>query len=313
MAYRCAIRGAPPRSPAGRLALSSARRARAERDRAPTVNFPRPVPRHPHPIVNLPSPDIAPTIDLRDRVIVVTGATGGLGSAVAKALAARGATVVLHGRTLARIESVYDQIVAAGGPEPVILPLDFARAGGDDFANVSAALESQFQRLDGLVHTAAMLGSLGPMEHQSFDAWLALLRVNVAAPMGMTRAVIPLLARAPDAAVVFTLDDRGVAPRAYWGGYGVTKAAVAALARELADEWENRPNLRVDAVVPGPIRSPMRGRTHPGEDRSRLPAPEALAPLYVHLLRGRAKADSGALIDAGAWLSGSPASSPLVA
>lgn len=261
----------------------------------------------------LPDPRNATPPGLAGRVILVTGATGGLGEPLARACASCGATVVLHGRYVPKLEALYDAIVAAKHPEPVILPLDFAKAEAADFGNVAAALESQFNRLDGIVHTAAMLGSLGPIEHQSFDAWLALLRVNVAAPMGMTRAVIPLLARAPDAAVVFTLDDRGVAPRAYWGGYGVTKAAVAALARELADEWENRPNLRVDAVVPGPIRSPMRGRTHPGEDRSRLPAPEALAPLYVHLLRGRAKADSGALIDAGAWLSGSPASSPLVA
>jgi NAD(P)-dependent dehydrogenase (short-subunit alcohol dehydrogenase family) len=261
----------------------------------------------------LPRPDAVVLPDLDGRVVLVTGATGGLGSQIAKTLAARGATVVLHARHLARIEALYDEIVGTGSREPVILPLDFAKAEGADFANVAAALESQFQRLDALVHTAAMLGSLGPMEHQSFDAWLSLLRVNVAAPMGLTRALIPLLAQATDAAVVFTLDDRGVTPRAYWGGYGVTKAALAALARELADEWENRPNLRVDAVVPGPIRSPMRGRTHPGENRDSLPAPEALVPLYLHLVAGRTKAESGALVDARAWLAGMPASTALVA
>lgn len=263
----------------------------------------------------LPAPDATPDHlpDLSGRVILVTGATGGLGSALARTCASRGATVVVHGRAVPRLEQLYDEIVEAGGPEPVILPLDLAKAGADDFANVAAALESQFKRLDGLVHTAAMLGTLGPIEHQSFDAWLALLRVNLAAPMGLTRALSALLARAPDAAVLFTLDDRGLAPRAYWGGYGVTKAGVAALARELADEWESRPTLRVDAVVPGPIRSPMRGRTHPGEDRTQLPPPEALVPLYLHLLAGRAKADSGAIVDARAWLAGAPASSPLVA
>jgi len=136
--------------------------------------------------------------------------------------------------------------------------------------------------------------------------WLSLLRVNVAAPMGLTRIVAPLLARAPDASVVFTLDSRGQEPRAYWGGYAVTKAAIAALARELADEWEHRANLRVNALVPGPIRSPLRGETHPGEDATRLPSPQMLLPLYLHLIAGQQKQDSDALIDAQAWLSGSP-------
>lgn len=264
---------------------------------------------------SVPLPDTARATppDLAERVVLVTGATGGLGAPLARACAARGATVVLHGRNVTALEKLYDEIVEAGDPEPVILPLDLAKAEAADFGNIAVALESQFKRLDGLVHTAAMLGSLGPLEHQSYEAWLALLRVNLAAPMGLTRALIPLLSKAPDASVVFTLDDRGLAPRAYWGGYGVTKAGVAALARELADEWESRPTLRVNALVPGPIRSPMRGRTHPGEDRSKLPLPETLVPLYLHLLAGQSKAESAALIDARAWLAGSPASSPLVA
>jgi NAD(P)-dependent dehydrogenase (short-subunit alcohol dehydrogenase family) len=175
-----------------------------------------------------------------------------------------------------------------------------------DFANVASALDAQLGRLDALVHTAALLGSLGPLEHQSFDNWVALLRVNVAAPMGLTRIVMPLLARSPNASVVFTLDSRGQDPRAYWGGYAVTKAAIGALARELADEWEHRPALRVNAVIPGPIRSPLRNQSHPGEDPTLLPAPESLVPLYHHLIAGQTKADSDALIDAQAWLAGSP-------
>ena len=256
----------------------------------------------------LPDPRNATPPGLAGRVILVTGATGGLGEPLARACASCGATVVLHGRYVPKLEALYDAIVAAKHPEPVILPLDFAKAEAADFGNVAAALESQFNRLDGIVHTAAMLGSLGPIEHQSFDAWLALLRVNLAAPMGITRALAPLLAKAADASVVFTLDDRGIAPRAYWGGYGVTKAGVAALARELADEWESRANLRVNAVVPGPIRSPLRGRTHPGEDRTKLPEPGELVPLYLHLLAGQPKSESARLIEARAWLAGASAS-----
>jgi NAD(P)-dependent dehydrogenase (short-subunit alcohol dehydrogenase family) len=227
---------------------------------------------------------------LDGRVILITGAAGGIGKALSLACARAGATVVLHGRVVRKLEALYDEIMAAKLPEPTILPLDFARAEASDFANVAHALDAQLGRLDALVHTAALLGSLGPLEHQSFDNWVALLRVNVAAPMGLTRIVMPLLARSPDASVVFTLDSRGQEPRAYWGGYAVTKAAVGALARELADEWEHRPNLRVNAVIPGPIRSPLRNQSHPGEDPSLLPTPESLVPLYHHLIAGQSKA-----------------------
>jgi NAD(P)-dependent dehydrogenase (short-subunit alcohol dehydrogenase family) len=271
--------------------------------RVPHADTPRTMP--------LPAHDAPFVADLRDRVVLVTGSTGGLGRPLAIACAAAGATVVLHGRIVRKLEALYDEIKRAGHPEPVILPLDLAKAEAADFANVAAALEAQLGRLDALVHTAALLGSLGPIEHQSFDSWLALLRVNLAAPMGLTRAAMPLLAAAPDAAVVLTLDSRGQEPRAYWGGYAVTKAGLAALAHELADEWENRPNLRVNAVVPGPIRSPLRGQTHPGENASRLPLPEALVPLYLHLIAGQPKSESGVLVDAQAWVAGSPAESPL--
>jgi NAD(P)-dependent dehydrogenase (short-subunit alcohol dehydrogenase family) len=91
----------------------------------------------------------------------------------------------------------------------------------------------------------------------------------------------------------------------------VTKAGVATLARELADEWDNRPSLRINAVIPGPIRSPLRGQSHPAEDRAALPPPEALAPLYLHLIAGQAKGDSGMLVDAQAWLAGASCVRPL--
>ena len=235
-------------------------------------------------------------------MVVVTGATGGLGRALALACAARGATVVLHARIVRKLEALYDEIVAAGHPEPSILPLDLATAHAEDFSNVASALQSQLRRVDAIVHTAVVLGSLGPIEHQAFDQWLATLRVDLLAPFGLTRALLPLLRSAPDASVVFTLDTRGQEPKAYWGGYAVAKAGLSALLRILADEWENVPNLRVNGVVPGPMRSPLRAQTHPGDDITRLPAPEVFAPLYLYLVNGQPKAESGGVIDARAWL-----------
>ena len=250
----------------------------------------------------LPAPDAPCNASLAERVILITGATGGLGRALALACAAHGATVVLHGRVVRKLEAVYDEIVAAGHPEPSILPLDLATAHAEDFANVASALQAQSGRVDAIVHTAVMLGSLGPIEHQAFDQWLATLRVDLLAPFGLTRSLLPLLRASRDASVVFTLDTRGEEPKAYWGGYAVAKAGLSALLKILADEWENLPNLRVNGVVPGPMRSPLRTQTHPGDDVTRLPPPEAFVPLYLHLLAGQPKAESGGVIDAQAWL-----------
>ena len=260
----------------------------------------------------LPSPGSTDTPDLTGRIVMITGATGGLGRVLSLASARAGATVVIHGRVVRKLEELYDELQAAGGPEPVILPLDLAKAEASDFANVARALESQFGRVDALVHTAVQLGTLGPIEHQAFDHWLSVLRVDLAAPMGLTRALAPMLGESADGSVTFTLDTRGEEPHAYWGAYAAAKAGLSALATILADEWESRETLRVNAVIPGPIRSPLRSRTHPAEDLAALPAPEALAPLYLHLLAGQPKSESGARIDAQAWLAGAPALTSLL-
>jgi len=250
----------------------------------------------------LPSLDSPLSISLRDRVVIITGASGGLGRALAIACARSGATVVLHGRNVRKLERLYDEIVAAEHPEPIILPLDLAAAKAEDFANVASALQAQPGRVDAIVHTAVMLGELGPVEHQTFDKWLATLRVDLLAPFGITRALFSLLRAAPDASVVFTLDTRGEEPKAYWGGYAVAKAGLSALLKILADEWESVSNLRVNGVVPGPMRSPLRAQTHPGDDIMKLPPPEVLVPLYLYLLDGQPKSESGGLIDAQAWM-----------
>ena len=227
-----------------------------------------------------PRPELTATdIDLSRRVVLITGATGGLGRELAIGCAARGATVVLHARVVPKLEQLYDEIVAAGYPQPTILPLDLAEANPSDFGNVAIAIQAQLGRLDGLVHTAAFLGSLGPIEHQAFGAWQKVMRVNLVAAMALTRSTLPLLSAAPDASVVFTLDTRANDPRAYWGAYAASKAGLLALATTLADECEGRANLRINAVVPGPIRTPLRMLTHPGEDRATLPRPEDAGPV----------------------------------
>lgn len=243
-------------------------------------------------------------------MILITGASGGLGSVLAVGCAAQGATVVLHGRVVRKLEALYDRILAAGHPEPTILPLDLATAKAEDFANVASALQAQHGRIDAIVHTAVLLGSLGPIEHQAFDSWLATLRVDLLAPFGMTRALLPLLRAAPEASVTFTLDTRGQEPKAFWGAYAVAKAGLAALLAILADEWESVATLRVNGVVPGPMRSPLRAQTHPGDDITRLPPPDVFLPLYLHLISGQPKHESGGVIDGQRWLRDSQTTNP---
>jgi NAD(P)-dependent dehydrogenase (short-subunit alcohol dehydrogenase family) len=259
----------------------------------------------------LPSASHDAIPNLADRIVLITGATGSLGRALAKACGKAGATVILHGRVVRKLEALYDELIADGAPEPVILPLDFAKAEPGDFANVAHALDTQFDRVDALVHTAAQLGSLGPIEHQSFDQWVSVLRVDLVAAMAMTRALALPLQRSADASVTFTLDTRGESPRAYWGSYATAKAGLSALASVLADEWEARANVRVNAIVPGPIRSGIRTQSHPAEDATALVSPDAIVPLYLHLLSGQAKSESGVRIDAQAWLAGVPSSTSL--
>lgn len=251
----------------------------------------------------LPAPHPPYTVSLAGKVVLITGAAGGLGRALSLACAAQGATVVLHGRVVRKLEALYDEISDAGHPEPIILPLDLASAKAEDYANVASALQAQTGRLDAIVHTAVLLGSLGPIEHQAFDGWLATLRVDLLAPFGLTRALMPLLRAAGDASVIFTLDTRGEEPKAYWGGYAVAKAGLSALLKILADEWENVPGLRVNGVVPGPMRSPLRAQSHPGEDLNALPPPATFAGLYLYLVSGQPKAESGGIVDGTRWLS----------
>jgi len=260
----------------------------------------------------LPHAALAPSTNLAQRVIFITGASGRLGREIALACARSGATVILHGRVVRKLESLYDEIVAAGHAQPTILPLDLITARAEDFDRVAASVRGQLGRLDALVHTAALLGSLGPMEHQPLEAWQKVFAVNVVAAAALTRASMPLLAAAPDASIVFTLDTRGQSPRAYWGAYAASKAALAALATTLADECERRDNVRVNAVVPGPMRSPLRMQSHPGEDRATLPDPASIAPLYVQLIGTQRKAESAIAIDAQAWLRQEPAATSLL-
>ena len=251
-----------------------------------------PTPASPQALTNYhPSPDL-----LKDRVILVTGAGQGLGRAAALAYAAHGATVVLHGRKVSKLAKLYDDIIARDLSEPIIFPLDLASAGDADYAAMAHAITQQLGRLDGILHNAAMLTPLTLLANQTLEQWAELLRVNLVAPFALTRACLPLLRRAPEASIVLTSETHGHTPAAYWGGFAVAKAGLEALTRIWAQELEIHPNIRINALVPGPVASPQRAATHPGEVKDSMRKPADLAPYYLYLMGSDSAGISGEIV-----------------
>lgn len=238
-----------------------------------------------------PPPDL-----LAGRVILITGSTRGIGRACALAFAAHRATVVLHGRHAKTLETVYDEITSKDGPEPAAVPLDLGKAGVREFDHLADAVESQLGRLDGIVHNAAHLEKLSALEHQSIEEWQRTLRVNLIAPFALTQACSRLLRASPDASVIFTSETHAAKPAAFWGAYAVSKAGVEALAKIQAEEWSRFAHLRANAIVPGPVASPARSQTHPGEAASDLAAPESLMPAYLYLIGPDSRGMSGRIL-----------------
>jgi NAD(P)-dependent dehydrogenase (short-subunit alcohol dehydrogenase family) len=238
----------------------------------------------------------APASLLDNRIILVTGASDGIGKAVAMACAAHGATVILHGRNVKRLEAVYDAIIKAGGKRPSIMPLDFEKAGAAEYENVANAIDTEFGRLDGLVHNAGMLGERSPIEHSDIPKWLRTMHVNVNAPFILTKYCLPLLKKSADASIVFTSSGVVPRPRAYWGAYLPSKWASDGLMRMLADELENTV-VRANSINPGGVKTNMRLQAYPAEDRNKLLSPEAIVAPYLYLLGPDSKSTQGQTLD----------------
>ena len=232
----------------------------------------------------------------RDRVILVTGAGQGIGRAAALAYSKCGATIILHGRKVEKLERVYDEVEALGKAQPVIFSLDFESAVDKDFMAMAYAIAQQLGRLDGILHNAAVLFGATPLENETFEQWQTLLRVNLMAPFALTRACLPLLKKSPDASVIMTTNTHAHHPTAYWGGFAVAKSGVETLVKIQAEEWEIIPNLRINTLIPGPVNSPQRAKTHPGEVKHTLLQPEALMPAYLYLMGPDSRDVSGETI-----------------
>lgn len=217
------------------------------------------------------------------RNILITGAAGGLGSALAAACADMGARPLLVDRDLRGLEAACERVEKAGGPGPGYCELDLARAGPGEYQELLAGFEQAYGALDALVHAAAHFEALRPMEHVAGDEWLKTMQVNCNAAWLLSASALPGLRRRQGSALVFMLDGQAVAGSAYWGAYGVSKAAVEAMALTLATELEGTP-CRVYGIDPGPMRTALRARAYMAEDPSSQPTPDHAARFIAELL-----------------------------
>jgi NAD(P)-dependent dehydrogenase (short-subunit alcohol dehydrogenase family) len=234
---------------------------------------------------------------LAGKVILVTGAGDGIGKEAALQYASHGATVILLGKTTSKLTAVYDQIVAAGQPEPAIIPLDLKGATAKHYRDMAATIKAEFGKLDGVLHNAGMLGVLSPFEHIDLETWQDIMQVNVTAAMLMSQALIPVLKLSPAASIVFTSSGVGRKAKAYWGGYAVSKFATEGLMQLMAAEFEGS-SIRVNAINPGATRTKMRSRAYPGEDQLSLPTAAQIMPLYLYLMSDDSKAEQGQSLNA---------------
>ncbi len=236
-----------------------------------------------------------PADRLAGRVILVTGATAGIGRAVAAALIRCGATVILHGRSERKLQETYEALQSLGA-QPTCAALDLERAQGEDYQQLVDSIETRYGRLDGVLHNAALLGDRSPIEHYDIALWQRVVHVNLNATFILTRCLLPLLKEADDASVLFTTSTVGHSGRAYWGAYAASKFGVEGLAQVLADELENT-RIRVNTINPGATRTSMRRRAYPAEDVNTLTTPEAITAPYLYLLGPDSLGVRGLLIE----------------
>lgn len=226
----------------------------------------------------------APAELLKGRIILVTGAGSGIGRVAALTYAAHGATVILLGRTLEKLEQVYDEIEAAGYPQPALVPMNLESAQEHDFIELTNTLEQEFGRLDGILHNASLLGVRTPIESYDPVIWQQVMQVNLNAPFMLTQILMPLLEHSDNASIIFTSSSVGRKSKAYWGAYAVSKFATEGLMQTLADELDGISTIRSNCINPGATRTQMRADAYPGEDPATVTAAEKIMPLYLYLM-----------------------------
>jgi NAD(P)-dependent dehydrogenase (short-subunit alcohol dehydrogenase family) len=239
----------------------------------------------------------APDI-LKDRIILITGSSDGIGKALAIHAANLGAQIILHGRSVPKLEKVYDTIEAIdGAPRPSIAVVDLESANAESYTTLAQSIETEFGRLDGLVHNASILGERYSIEQYDAVVWQKVMHVNVTATFALTQVFLPLLAKSDDPSVIFTSSGVGRTGKAFWGAYAASKFATEGLSQVLADEHRHG-KLRSNCINPGATRTNMRLAAYPAEDRDALKRPDEILAPYVYLLGPDSSGVTGQSFDA---------------
>lgn len=235
---------------------------------------------------------------LNNHVILITGAGGGLGGTAALALAKQGAQIILLDKHIPKLEAVYDKIIAANAPEPIMYPFDLAGANGDEYQELADRIDAKYGSLQGVLHSAVEFSHFTPIAQMSAKDWCQSLHINVNSAFLLCQVLLPVLQKSAHSSIVFTSDSSARMAPAYSGAYGVSKIALEGFAKILAEELEAANTIRVNTLIPGPVDSPLRKRAYPAEDKSRLPSMASLAEAYVYLFSPQSIGITGQTIDA---------------
>ena len=246
----------------------------------------------------IPKPFTADRDLLQGRAILITGAGSGLGRALAIECARAGASVILSGRNGAKLDRVYDEIEALGAPQPAIAILDLAAATAVDYDALAHVIGNEYGKLDGLVHAAGLLGDRTPLEQYDVPTWCKVLHVNLTAPFILTQVLLPDMRRSADASIIFVSSGVVKQSRPYWGAYAVSKAGLESVRSMLSEELEGEPNIRVNSVNPGRMRTAMRAAAYPAEDPNTVPTADSVCGSFLYLLSARGRGIDGQFIDA---------------
>ncbi len=235
---------------------------------------------------------------LQGRIVLITGASDGIGKALALRAAKLGAQVILHGRNSEKLEAVYDEIIAdKSALQPSIACMDLATADSAAYTSLANSIETEFGHLDGLVHNAGILGDRMTLEQYDAAVFQRVLHVNLTAAFALTQVCLPLLKLSSDPSIIFTSSGVGRKGRAFWGAYSISKFGTEAMMQILADE-QSHSGMRVNCINPGAVKTNMRLEAYPAEDRDKLKEPGDILASYLYLLGPDSGTTTGQSIDA---------------
>jgi NAD(P)-dependent dehydrogenase (short-subunit alcohol dehydrogenase family) len=227
--------------------------------------------------------------DLTNQVILITGASDGIGKSLALAAAKAGASTIILGKSVKKLEAVYDEIVSHGYPEPAIHPLNLLKTQPQHAYELAQSIHGMFGRLDAIVHNAGITGQICQIEHLGPEKWQEVIQLNLNIPYLLTHALLPLLRESLHPSILFTIADESFTAKAYWSAYSASKFGVMGFAQSLHQELEDNTDIRVNCINPGKVRTALRIKAYPALDPLSLAVPDDIMPYYLYLLSPQAK------------------------